>query len=232
MTSVTPMDATGQKQCTATSKQSQQRCKRRPSIGRTTCKMHGGTQAQGVASHRYKHGKYSKHLYLPKNVSARVEELLGDVIQNLEDSIHIQKALETELLERLHSGDSPSNWQAMLAILDDEDDEMSDRQRLTQIRTFVENSLDQYSLIVKIQSIQDSQRKLTETLTKCRKEQQETYTQEQWSVMLNVILNAARVAITDRATLARFIRELDVHTGANHEQYKSIGPRSEQLQRQ
>ena len=51
------------------------------------------------------------------------------------------------------------------------------------------------------------QRKLTETLTKSRKEVQETYTQTQWNEMLQIILLSLKKHITDHALLGQITRE-------------------------
>lgn len=46
-----PMDTPlGRPQCTATSKQSQERCKRRPAPGQSVCVMHGARSPQAVAA--------------------------------------------------------------------------------------------------------------------------------------------------------------------------------------
>ncbi len=58
-----------------------------------------------------------------------------------------------------------------------------------------------------IQSIHETQRKLTETLTKSRKEVQETYTQTQWNEMLHIILLSLKKHITDHALLGQITRE-------------------------
>lgn len=44
--------------CAATSKQSGERCKNRPSPGRTVCRFHGGLTPRGIDSPNFKHGRY------------------------------------------------------------------------------------------------------------------------------------------------------------------------------
>lgn len=64
------------RQCTATSKQSGQRCRRSPTVGRSTCKMHGGTQPRGIASPNWKGRGYSKDL--PTRLADRYTQALAD----------------------------------------------------------------------------------------------------------------------------------------------------------
>ncbi len=46
--------------CTATSKQTGERCKNRPTPGRTVCQHHGGKTPRGLDSPAFKHGRYSR----------------------------------------------------------------------------------------------------------------------------------------------------------------------------
>ncbi len=218
-----PMEAKApveRRQCTAKSKQSGERCKRQPSIGLDVCAMHGGKSRKGMASPTFKDGKHSKYLYLPKQLIARTEEITTDAMENIVDSLAIQKALETQLLEKLGTGESGEAWIKLGQSVKDYEAAQAlakNKQALARanafrvIRSTVEGGLSEAFLRRDIQSIQESQRKLTESLTKCRKEIQETYTQEQWNIMLNLILLSIQKHVKDAATIQNITDELDAY---------------------
>jgi hypothetical protein len=206
--------------CGAKSKRSGVKC-RNAAMPNGKCRMHGGKSLAGAASPSFKDGRTSKYQYLPPVLTARVEELTGDALENLEQSIKIQRSIETQLLEKLGTGESPDAWAAIKEIL--ADPKMPADLQLAGIRVVVDGALGELSLQQRIQSIHDTQRKLTETLSKVRKEAQETYTQEQWNAMLNVVLLAAKKAITEPNALNRFITELDAHRTSDNEQPRLLG---------
>jgi hypothetical protein len=208
--------------CGAKSKRSGVKC-RNSAMPNGKCRMHGGKSLAGAAAPGFKDGKHSKYQYLPPVLTARAEELTGDALDNLEESIKIQRSIETQLLEKLGTGESPDAWNALGKILDADPEQMPPAAKLQAIRTIVDGALGELSLQQRIQSIHDTQRKLTETLSKVRKEAQETYTQEQWNAMLHVVLLAAKKAITEPNALNRFITELDAHRTSDNQQPRLLG---------
>lgn len=164
--------------------------------------MHGGPTPIGIASPQFKDGKLSKYMYLPKMMTARVEQLSGDSIKNLEESIDIQKALESRLHEQFTEGVSIEKWRELKDVLAtfnrlDADNQAPDpRTCLEGIQKIVAAGLtdaqSEAKLTEQLQSLHDTQRKLTESVFKCRKESQEIYTKEQWDMMLNILLMSVR----------------------------------------
>jgi predicted nucleic acid-binding Zn-ribbon protein len=126
----------------------------------------------------------SKSEYLPKALYARFETLNGSVLDNLEESIRLQQTMETSIVERLDH---------LRAQLEQAREVVYDAARSFAIQTQLRHEL---------QDIQESQRKLSETLTKCRKEMQETYTKEQWNVLLLAALTSLKKHVEAAALAA------------------------------
>lgn len=134
---------------------------------------------------------------MPNKLARRAESLSGNALDKLQESIDIQATLETQLLERIGSGESSHAWTKLaMAVAEyiaaDEKDnyletEIARANAFDKIAFCVQKGLDAAHLRRDIQSIHESQRKLTETLTKCRKEVQETYTREMWNEMLSIL---------------------------------------------
>jgi hypothetical protein len=177
------------------------------------CAVHGGKTPKLVTEV----AKQSKSEYLPASVYARFENLNGSVLDNIEESIKIQQALETSIIERLDTGESALSWErlaeilAAVSLVDDgldatpthEDEVVQLRRRVSQLETAVDAARSlvregsrsfavQTQIRKELQLAHDAQRKLTETLTKCRKEMQETYTEEQWNTLLMAVLHSLK----------------------------------------
>jgi hypothetical protein len=195
-----------------------------PSMANGRCHKHGGPTPVGIASPKFVHGKTSKAQYLPPHLTARMERINGDVLENLEESIGIQKTLETKILEQMKTGESSVLWGELAELVTFTNLILSDPPKTEALNDdFEEFDIDvwineqkayaydkaaaliregkslyavQKELRKDIQSIHDTQRKNTETLTKCRKETQEIYTQEQWQEMMNRLQNVLREIMT------------------------------------
>ncbi|MEZ5427292.1 MAG: hypothetical protein R2747_13565 [Pyrinomonadaceae bacterium] len=197
------------------------------------CNKHGGKTPKGFASPNFKHGKNSKYAYLPSNFSAQLENLLGDFIDNLEQSIEIQKLLETRLLEKLSTEESTEAWIKLKKAVSDYNDATHDpdpanraagqSKAFGMIKFIVDEGLNQSFLFRDIQSVHESQRKLSETLSKVRKEAQEIYTQEQWNEMLTVFAQILKTNITDSQTLKNI--QDDLYERSNFYRQNSDGGR-------
>jgi len=169
------------------------------------CKEHGGKTPRGLANHSFMTGKTSKSQYLPPALRSRYEELNVTAIENLEESIKVQVAMETRLHDQLSTGESFQAWQLIKEAIADYDYATTDDAKdgvVARMKHITTSGLTAYGVRKDIQSIHESQRKLTETLTKCRKEIQQTYTQEQYNEMLNTLLNILRVEL-DPDTMKR-----------------------------
>lgn len=73
------------------------------------CRMHGGTSLRGLASPRYKHGRYSK--YLPQRMLPRYLESRDDPdLLNLRWEIGLVDARVVDLMGRVDTGEAGAAW--------------------------------------------------------------------------------------------------------------------------
>lgn len=208
-----PALPSGDGRCNARKVRSRGYCPSKFVFANGRCRAHGGKTPKLVTEI----AKQSKSEYLPSLVYARFETLNGNTLDNLEESIKIQQALETSIIERLDTGESAIAWgrlkdlMAQVSLVDDglvedaaEEDEI-DRllRRVTQLESVIDSARTlilegsrhfaiQNQLRKELITAHEAQRKLTETLTKCRKEMQETYTEEQWNSLLLAILTSLK----------------------------------------
>jgi Mg2+ and Co2+ transporter CorA len=187
------------------------------------CAVHGGKTPKAVTEV----SKQSKSEYLPQAIYARFENLNTSVLDNLEESIKLQQTLETSIIERLDTGESALAWERLLDIMAatslidtgipeeaaEEDEIVQLRRRVEQLETAIDSARQitqqgarsfaiQSELRKELQQAHDAQRKLTETLTKCRKEVQETYTEEQWNTLLLAVLTSLKRHVEAQALTA------------------------------
>lgn len=96
-------------QCTAQSKQSGRRCRRRATPGKTVCRFHGGKSLEGIAHPRYKGKGYSK--VLPAGLKRKYAEALADPeLLSARTEVALLQVRISELAKRLHSGESGTLW--------------------------------------------------------------------------------------------------------------------------
>jgi hypothetical protein len=203
--------------CTAKSKNSKKRCKNAAVAGSDKCRMHGGSTPRGIASPQFKDGRRSKYSYLPKQITERIDELTADSIKNLEENISIQRGMESRLMERFTAGSTLEKWEDLQQTVNlyetacedsDDTDEPVDPQVwldriIGQIAAGLQDARAEGSLRRELQVVHESQRKLTETLTRSIKERSETVTEDQLKNIFTRLLHVIRNNISDRQTLSR-----------------------------
>lgn len=207
------------KKCNAKSKRTGNPCRNVAVSGSTKCRMHGGKTPRGIASPHFKTGANSKFAYLPGNYFARIEKVAGDQIENLEQSIEIQKVLESKYLEKLNSTESTEAWKRLHQAVREYDEatheakDAADKaarqaQAFGMIRFIVKEGLSETFLHRDIQAIHETQRKISETISKMRKEQQDIYTREQWIELMVTLAGVLRETIKDRSVLSAIQNKL------------------------
>ncbi len=83
-----------------------------PAMENGRCRKHGGATPSGVASSRFKHGRYSKHL--PTRLIDRYEETLADgQLTSLKDEIALVDLRIADTIEGLDTGESGELWMAL-----------------------------------------------------------------------------------------------------------------------
>lgn len=185
-------------------------CMRHPmkTSGTGKCRMHGGQTPKGAANPNFKDGRRSKYQYMPANLVSRYETLVYDAIANLEESIKSQMVRETQLNEKKGTGESAEAWIKLKAAVSDYDQashnpdpaaaRAGQAKAFGMIRFITGEGLSESFLQRDIDQCHEMQRKLTESVTKCRKEIQETYTSEQWHMFLETVMRIIRNNVDSR----------------------------------
>jgi hypothetical protein len=108
------MEGTVMAQCTATSKQSGERCRRHAVPGKRVCVMHGGRSRAGTSHPGFKDGRFSK--VLPARLAERYRASVADpeLLSFRADISAIDARIE-DVLHRLDAGESPDLWPRMQA---------------------------------------------------------------------------------------------------------------------
>ncbi len=87
-------------QCKAQAKQTGNQCRRYAMIGKEVCMMHGGKSRGGVASPRFKNGRYSR--YLPHGLLERYSEIVIDPrLLEMREEIAFQRVLIYQAVDEL-----------------------------------------------------------------------------------------------------------------------------------
>lgn len=184
------------------------------------CRIHGGKTPAGLASPNFKTGATSKYAYLPKQLLSRAESLFTDTLKNIEENIQILKSIETQYLEKLSTKESTEAWSKLHVAVrqyesaefetkNEADEKLLKAKAFGMIKFIVNEGLSESFLHSDIMRIQEQQRKLTETLSKCRKEQQEIFTMEDVNQILGTILHIVKANVDGR-TLSTIQNEITV----------------------
>lgn len=194
-------------QCSAKSKQSQERCKRRCTPDRNVCVMHGGKTPSGLAHKGYQHGRYSKHL--PAGIRDRyAAHLLDPTLTHLRPEIALVAGQLEEKLERLYAGESLKFWERAIKLLADYRKAL-DKQavdpytfdkpetRLDLLETLLQDGQASFSIFEEIQPMIEQYRKLTETETKRIAAMNQTFTAEQAMMFVRSLGDSIKRHVTD-----------------------------------
>lgn len=95
-------------QCTATSKQSGERCKRAAADGSSKCYIHGGKTPRGADSPNLKHGRYSA--YLKDSLKSKLDDVQAGDPLDLLPELEVQRVLLSDYLSRFQVGGNPTNF--------------------------------------------------------------------------------------------------------------------------
>jgi hypothetical protein len=105
--------ATGGAAACGAKKRDGSRCRKRPAVGRTRCRLHGGESPRGANHPRFKNGRYSR--YLPKGLRDKYERL-SPVAADLSrrDDISLTRFRINQLLSLLKGDDAALLWKELL----------------------------------------------------------------------------------------------------------------------
>jgi hypothetical protein len=193
--------------CQATSKRSQEPCKKDAMIGRHLCHMHGGKTPCGIAAPSWKDGRYSKYLptrLIPRYQQARTDRDLG----SLTHEIHLLDARIGELVEQLDTGESGGLWAGLVAQADTAEalqqggDKVQVVAALLALLPLIRAGAAEQAKWAEIVALIDQRRKLIESERKRLVELQQILTLEEASSMIRMIGESIKRHVSDQAALA------------------------------
>lgn len=212
-------------------------CKKPPIKGKRRCKLHGGKSLGGIASGRYKHGRYSR--YLPMDLRKQYEEskhdpeLLSHQPELRLMDLHLQKLLSTL--------NTPENLEAFVRAREAfEEFKKSQREKNA---AAMKHALDKLDLLftVGIQSgsvweevreVIEQRRKLLESETRRIKDQQTTMSSEQVLALIEFIVDCLRTSVSlyvDRYLASKILDKVTNDIGAVVSKPDDASPRTARL---
>jgi hypothetical protein len=98
-----------EKQCTARSRRTGQRCEAWRVKGSAVCYHHGGVTPRGTDAGAFRHGRYSKSI--PDRLTATYQQSLADEQRHdLRDELAVSRAKADDILRGMEHGESDSLW--------------------------------------------------------------------------------------------------------------------------
>lgn len=205
-------------QCTAIKRDGSQ-CRMNAIHGTTKCKFHGGKSLRGVASPRFKDGRYSK--FLPKGLVAKYEQATSDPeLLNLRDNIAVMDIRLGDLLESVkHSKGGASNWsqikkisRSIRASLEHEKIEEA-LDLVAKLDLVARDGIDQAHTWSEIGVVMETRRRLTESEQKRLVAMNQTITAENAMMLVHALASIVKRHVKDRDALALISEELIQITG-------------------
>lgn len=200
-------------QCTATSKQSGNRCRSHAAVGRTVCHIHGGKTPNGIAHPSFKTGRYSKHL--PSRLLATYDTARQDgELLAVRDDIALLDARLTELLARVETGESGAVWRTLRAEYRAYRDATAAKDipemsaRISAIGSLIERGLADEAAWSDIRHTLEQRRKLVESERKRLVEMQQMVTADEAMGFVRALTAAVRTHVRDADTLRAITDDL------------------------
>ncbi len=171
--------------------------------GMQVCRHHGGKSLRGAAHPKFKDGKRSKHM--PKFLAPAFAEALNDPdLLNLSESIAGQEAIIRDAYESLGKGEAPTrlvfeirkNWRQFWEATGRGDQEMVAKLR-AKIGTQLGEASTVAATIDRIQSAEETKRRLIDTEIKRRERMREHIIIEDAVLLYTQLVNANRKAILE-----------------------------------
>ena len=187
-------------------------CQRSPmSNGR--CYLHGGASLSGIASPRFKHGRYSK--YLPPHLKARYQEALDDgELLALRDEIAVVNARISEIMDQLSRSEGGQLWLALqqnwaeFSTARSAGDNTGAASALIEIGQAIQRGATQQAIWAELLGVFEQRRRLVESERKRLVEMQQTITVERAMLLVGALQQIVRSHVSDRDTLAGIANDI------------------------
>jgi hypothetical protein len=197
-------------------------CQRKPLKGKSRCGLHGGKSLAGVASARYKHGRYSK--VLPTGLLKKFEEAGKDpLLLSHEPELKLLDVKLSDLIGELRQGGGPETsaklqkaWKELQAA-----NLAEDEARVSTCISTLEGIFQRGNSVADIwRQILDcieARRKILESESKRLKDQGQTMGVEQLLAIIEYIVDVINKAVrkyADRDTAHKILSQITGDIGA------------------
>lgn len=179
------------------------------------CRLHGGLSPRGVASARYKSGRYS--MDIPARLSQRYNEGRNDPeLLSLREEIALTHARMSELLKKVDTKESGMLWKKARDTYKDLRAAISaqDASKMTACLLVLDETLSEgvsdYSAWEKVFSLVEQRRKLSESERKRLIDMRQIITVERAMAMIGAISGIIRKHVTDKVILAKIANDIRV----------------------
>jgi hypothetical protein len=204
----------GERQCTAHSKRTGAPCQHPAMRDRTVCYQHGGRSVRGVASGRWKHGRYSKAL--PADLATAYERARRDPdLIALRDELALVDARLAALLQTLTTEGGAAVWADLRATWDRmEAAQRAERpaeaaQHLRRIREIVQVGTAAAQTWSEVYDTLELRRRLADTERKRLETLQAVVTAERAMALIGALAASLRQHVQDRAVLAAVTADIE-----------------------
>lgn len=177
------------------------------------CRMHGGKSLSGIASPRYKHGRYSVHL--PARMAADYEASLDDPdLLSLRTQIAVTEARWRDLLKRVDTGEAGQIWselqEALKVFLSAQvvGDPLGQEVALSEMKSLISRGQSDSAIWAEIGQVMELRRKLGESETKRLIAMQQMMTTGQVMLFLGQIEQAVKRHVDDPHILGAIAEDI------------------------
>ena len=212
-------------------------CQKPPIKGKRRCRLHGGKSLGGIASGKYKHGRYSR--YLPMDMRKQYEESKHDpeLLSHQPDlrlmDLHLQRLLATltqpenleafsrarEAFEEFKKFQREKNGPAMKHALD-------------KVDLLFTVGIQSGSVWTEVREAIEQRRRLLESESRRIKDQQTTMSSEQVLSLIEFIVDCLRTSVSlyvDRYIASKILAKVTTDIGAIVSKPDDASPRSARL---
>lgn len=212
------------RQCTARSKRTGERCRRPAMEGRTVCYHHGGKTPRGPALPQFKTGRYSK--LLPSQLASSYRRAARDPnLLELRQDVALVDARIAQLVEGLSGGESGETWKrlghawnTMVRSQAAREDLPALKQYLVEIGNLVargaEGASAESAIWGDVTDLLHLRRRLVDSERKRLVDLQQMVDKQQLLVFVGLLFEVVSKHVADRATLASIIADVGRLTGA------------------
>lgn len=207
--------ADGRPRCQAKSKRSGIQCNRCSEPDMRVCRVHGGATPKGPASPNWKHGRHSKHAFIPQRLLQHYRASLEDPeLIALRKDIALSDAVVLDILQKFDAGESAAVWRRASRALGSlreaqrDGDDVGVLGAITELAAAVEAGRADAEARGELREQMDLGRRLRDTERRRLEGEQSTITVERMLGMATRFAEILREAQLPREVLARVLGQM------------------------